>query len=235
MSGKQTIMLLEHHQNPRDDVVTNWIRSSEFEFQVVNPFLGDPLPKTPSDYHGCVVYGGEHNLTEISTYPFLTDELKWIEQCIEHDLPLLGICLGGQMIAQCLGGDVDYHPDGLCEFGYYEVTPTAEGDDFMESSMHVVQAHYQGFTIPSSCVRLATGQNFRNQAFSYGENTFGVQFHPEIHPGIFKRWQVADWAMHDKKGAQPVPEQTEMMNRHGDKQTEWFESFLADLFLNRQP
>ena len=184
---KQKILLIDHHDNPRDDLATSHLTQMGYEIELCYPFRGDKLPKSNDSFCGAVIYGGEQNVTELETYAFLKDEIKWIRSAVEEDFPTIGICLGAQLIAHVLGAEVGYHKDGLYEFGYYEITPTNNGQTYFPQSMFVTQAHYQHYTLPEGAVLLATGKTFPNQAYQYGSNIFGLQFHPEITAEILIR------------------------------------------------
>ena len=232
MSINKKIILLEHHDNPRDDLATTHLANLGFELDVVCPFQGQLLPEVDHSIHGVVVYGGEHNVTEMEIYPFLRDEAKWIRQVIETEIPVLGICLGAQLIAHALGAKVELNEEGLCEFGYYRIEPTTDADHWFDEPMYVAQAHYQQFELPKGAVLLATGENFVNQAFRFKDKVFGFQFHPEVTSSIFQRWQNSDWAYFDKKGAQTREEQCAIMDDADKIQADWFREFLEKLFIN---
>ncbi|MXZ80917.1 MAG: glutamine amidotransferase [Gammaproteobacteria bacterium] len=228
--SEKTILLLEHHDNPRDDLATVLLKEAGFRLELCCPFLGAPLPESNEHLHGAVIYGGEPNVTEIDRYPFLGDELDWIENAISDGFPLVGICLGAQLIAHALGARVSYHEKGLCEFGYYPITPTAQGREIFPDPMHVVQAHLQYFDLPEDAVLLATGDTFANQAYRYGQNVYGLQFHPEISADIFRRWQNAEWAFYGLPGAQTRDEQDAILPHADPVQGRWFHGFLRDVF-----
>ncbi len=235
-----TILLIEHHDNPRDDLAATHLADCGFEIQLIAPFQGDCLPRLDEGYDqlsgekiaGIVIYGGSQNLTELDKYAYLRDEIRWLEQAFSTDIPILGICLGAQMIAHCLGGCVDYHPQGLCQFGYYPITPTAAGMEYLNQPMLVTQAHFQQFTLPKDATLLATGDDFPNQAFRYRKHIFGLQFHAEVSATIFNRWQTAPWSneFYATQGAQCVDQQNRVMAAASAIQGAWFKRFLNTLF-----
>ena len=256
MPQKNRIILIDHHDNPPDDRASLHLAARGFRLDWRRPVNGDELAdlyvddsddvlslltcgilsfgsgdEIADDIAGCIIYGGSQNVDEAEKYPFLRDEIAWIRACHAQRIPLLGICLGAQLIAHALGGEVAPMPDGRCEFGYYPVTPTPTGADFMAREMVLTQAHFQRFTPPPDAVLLATGDAGDAQAFRLGKTTYATQFHPEVTRQILQRWQDSDWAFFDSPGAQPREKQTQLATEHDAKQHEWFIKFLDKLFV----
>ena len=178
-----------------------------------------------------MIYGGGQNVGEQDRYPFLTEELRWIEGCLSRDIPTLGLCLGGQMMAHVLGAGVFRRKPPECEFGCYPLSPTEAGQGWIPNGFHGTEAHYEEFDIPAGATHLASSERFPNQAFRYGDKHYGLQFHPEIDRHIFYRWQRADWAMYRVRGSQDPTEQTRLLSLHDEMQGKWFRGFLEELFL----
>lgn len=235
---KNRIILIDHHDNPPDDRVTSHLAARGFAVDLRRPVNGDALPAAPGDdVAGSVLFGGVQNVDEMHKYPFLRDEADWIRACHARGVPLLGICLGGQLVAHALGGIVAPLAGGGCEFGYYRITPTAAGRAWMPQPLVAAQARFYGFTPPPGATLLATGERGRGddaQAFCCGA-TFGVQFHPEVTRAIFRRWQDADWAPFATPGAQTRDEQDALAAQHDAAQGEWFAAFLDRLFARPAP
>lgn len=226
------IILIDHHDNPGDDRVAIHLDKVGFELDLRCPFKGDTLPDIDDGTVGAVIYGGAQSIGDMESLPFLKDEMNWVRSAIDIDLPLLGICLGAQLIAHTLGAKVSPHRRRLCEFGYYEICPTENAGDWFSGKMLVTQAHYEQFELPDGAVLLATGKTFPNQAFRYQNNIFALQFHPEVTACIFKRWQNSDWAFFNEAGAQTREEQDAAI-RHADPiQEKWFHHFLDKLFAS---
>ena len=109
---------------------------------------------------------------------------------LKEEKPFLGVCLGAQMLAKQLGATVGPHADGTVEIGYYPLRPTPEGAGLGPWPEHVYHWHREGLTLPAGAARLATGETFENQAFRYGRNAYGIQFHPEVTRLVMHRWAV---------------------------------------------
>jgi GMP synthase (glutamine-hydrolysing) len=224
------LVLVRHGDDPPDDRVVSFAVQAGFEPVFMRPFNGDRLGDPGPDVAGSVVYGGPYNVFEEDRHPFLRDEAAWIRACMARGIPLLGICQGAQQIARVLGAHVGPPDSGVHEFGYYPISPTAEGRDFLPQTLHMVQAHFHTFDIPQGAVRLAGSPLYPNQAFRHGERTYGVQFHPECTIEGFRRWQATPWAAYGKPGAQTKAEQDRLMAEHDAAQADWFYGFLARLF-----
>jgi GMP synthase (glutamine-hydrolysing) len=225
------LVLIRHHEPPDDDRVQAFAMAKGLIPSGYRPYLGDALPDLTPDIAGVVVFGGRQSAADFDSYPYLADEMAFIRKVMAADLPLLGICLGAQLIIRALGGQVGPLNGDLHEFGYYPVTPTPEGRDFLPRTLHVTEAHYHTFTVPNGVTLLASGENYANQAFRFGEKVYGVQFHPECTAEIFRRWQVSEHAAYGKPGAQSRDEQNRLMAEHDAAQGIWFNAFMSDLFL----
>jgi GMP synthase (glutamine-hydrolysing) len=144
-----------------------------------------------SRYNGLVVLGGPMNVDDCKRYHHLSVEVELIQQAIDQGLPVLGICLGAQLIAKALGAPV--HANGGKEIGWADVSPTpeAKGDqlflDFGEGEK-IFQWHSDTFELPAGAVQLATSQTCLHQAFRYGTNVYGLQFHLEVDEPLIERW-----------------------------------------------
>jgi GMP synthase (glutamine-hydrolysing) len=224
------VVLIRHGDDPDDDRVVTFFRSRAVAAEIVKPFKGEALPDVDETVIGSVVYGGGFNVFDEDKHPFLNDEARWIRQCIAADVPLLGICQGAQQIARVLGADVGPKTGEPTEFGYYEIAPTESGRAVFPASLFVAQSHFHEFQIPPGAEHLAGSELFGNQAFRYGDKVFGFQFHAEVTPQGFRRWQEAPWARYGKPGAQTRDDQDRLMAAHDQAQHDWFMGFLDRLF-----
>ncbi len=229
--GKR-ILLIEHHPEPRDDRASAHLAELGFELDWRHPWNGDDLETSLDDLAGSVIYGGAQNVDQQNQYPYLATEMRWIDRCLENDIPLLGLCLGGQLIAHTLGAKVGPHEAGLHEFGYYPIRPVDTTEHFLSGELHVMQCHYHGFELPEGARLLAEGNSYSypNQAFAFGENAYGLQFHPECTLTTLQRWQTSDWAPWGRPGAQTKEQQDTLATLHDGPMRDWFLKFLEKLF-----
>ena len=139
-------------------------------------------------YDAAVVFGGAMSARDVDEHAFLREETEWIGAQLAADAPLLGVCLGAQIMARVLGARVFAHPDDLCEVGYHPLYPARPDCPLFPSPLHVFHWHREGFDLPPGAELLARGVIFENQAFSVGTRAFAVQFHPEMTAVTHERW-----------------------------------------------
>jgi GMP synthase (glutamine-hydrolysing) len=140
-----------------------------------------------------IVLGGPIGVYETDDYPFLASEISLIEYRLSRDLPTVGICLGSQLMAKALGGRVFKGP--IKEIGWGTVDLTEDGRSSCLKALqddHAVVLHWHGdtFDLPRDATRLASNENYENQAFAYGRNALAFQFHLEADPRQLEEWYV---------------------------------------------
>jgi GMP synthase-like glutamine amidotransferase len=150
-----------------------------------------PREFRPGQWSGLVVLGGPMNVDDVAHYPYLADEVGWIREAVASRLPVLGICLGSQLLAKAL--DVRVYPNHVKEIGWYTVDWTAgAADDALftgcAASPYVFQWHGDTFDLPEGAILLATSPRCRNQAFRFGPCAYGLQFHIEVTSAVIAEW-----------------------------------------------
>ena len=142
-------------------------------------------------YDGLIVLGGPMNVEEQASRSHLRTELGVIEQALKQDKPILGICLGAQLLAHALGAAVVRNRQP--EIGWYELEANQHGrtDDMISglgARLPVFQWHSRTFAIAHGASHLARTETCENQAFRYGNNAYGLQFHLEMDQALIERW-----------------------------------------------
>lgn len=158
-----------------------------------------PQRSTPpqGQYDGLIVLGGPMNACEDETFPHLGQVTELIRQFHRQGKPVLGICLGAQLIARAFGGRV--YQNDVPELGFTPLFPaeTAEEpwlQDYLPG-MPMMQWHFDTFDLPPDATLLLTNSVCKNQAFKIGSHTYALQFHPEVTPEIVMNWIAfkTDW------------------------------------------
>lgn len=170
------------------------LRNSGFRIRYVNFGRKNYMMPEIENYDGLIVLGGHMNVDQVDDYPNLMLENAAIKKAIDFNMPVLGICLGSQLLAKALGADV--YKNKSKEIGWYDVRVTDEGKkdpliSKFNNTEKLFQWHGDTFDIPDGAVRLVTSENCLNQAFRYGDNVYGFQFHLEVDEAMIKRWLVA--------------------------------------------
>ncbi|HEY5226445.1 MAG TPA: glutamine amidotransferase [Methylovirgula sp.] len=224
-SRRVAVILHQEHSTPGR--LGRFLRAQGFDLDVRRPRYGDPLPESLSEHAGAIIFGGPMSANDEEDW--LRREIDWIKVPLKENKPLLGICLGAQMLARHLGCCVSPHPQGRVEIGYYPIVPTQAGNGLCASPFpeKVYQWHGEGFDLPSGATLLASGEDFEAQAFSYGPSAYGFQFHPEVTYAMMCRWTVQSAERMALPGAQPRHLHFEGWYQHDAPIARWTSAFLA--------
>ena len=180
------ILIILHQETSIPGRVGTMLEKRGFRLDIKRPRFGDQLPHRMEDHAGAVIFGGPMSANDPDA--FIKREIDWISVPLKEQKPFLGICLGGQMLAKQLGASVKAHPKEQVEIGYYPIHATEVGKTMMTWPSRVYQWHREGFDLPKQAELLATGHDFPNQAYRYGPNAYGIQFHPEVTLRMMMRW-----------------------------------------------
>jgi GMP synthase-like glutamine amidotransferase len=166
---------------PFEDLGNIWIWASDKGHSITSTklYLDEKLPSVDSS-DWLIVMGGPMNVYDETKYPWLVKEKKFIGETIDSGKFVLGICLGGQLVADVLGGKV--RRNNHKEIGWFHVMKTAEGSRYFKSFPGEFMAfHWHGdtFDVPPGAARLAESEGCVNQAFEYDKNVLALQFHLE--------------------------------------------------------
>lgn len=185
------LLVCQHVAHEILGILDPLLREAGFRIRYVNFGRQPDARPDMQRYHGLVVLGGPMNCDQSERYPHLATEVELVQAAIGAGKPVLGICLGSQIIARALGARVTRNP--VKEIGWYDLTPTDAGRkdplfSHLADSQQIFQWHGDTFEIPEHAVRLAGSPGCRNQAFRYGDNVYGLQFHLEVDQPMIERW-----------------------------------------------
>jgi GMP synthase (glutamine-hydrolysing) len=202
----------------------------------VKPLAGQALPDH-DEVAGAVVMGGPMNVDDVERHPELGAERKWLAEALQRGMPLLGICLGAQLLARALGAEV--RAGERPELGYAPVEVLDAADPILGAlapSTTVLHWHGDVFDLPAGATHLARSAQTECQAFRHG-NAWGILFHPEADLALLEAWLAvpemvteAHQALGDE-GAAALPAQAEAAEQVLIERTtpglEAFASFMA--------
>lgn len=221
---KNKILIVLHQDTSTPGRVGLMLEKRGFELDIRRPRYGDPLPEAMDDHAGAVIFGGPMSANDSDD--FIKKEIDWISVPLRDNAPYLGICLGAQMMAKQLGGEVAAHPDETVEIGYYPISPTEAGAALGGWPGHVYQWHSEGFGLPSGAVQLARGAVFDNQAMRYGDKAYGIQFHPEVTLEMMERWTTKAFEKLELPGAQAREMHFDGWHQYDQSVDHWLGLFL---------
>ena len=178
-----TALILQHGNSGPPGVLGDWAAARGIELEIHHAQSGAALPALNRQAFVASL-GSPHNPADVHV-PEVAAELAYVEQAIARDIPVLGLCFGGQMLAKALGGEIEKAPQP--ELGWHTVDSLAP--DVVPPGPWL-QWHYDRFTVPPGAELLATSAA-GPQAFIHGRH-LGVQFHPESTIEIVRRWARSD-------------------------------------------
>tara|TARA_R110002012_G_scaffold123081_2_gene273384 strand:+ start:440 stop:1183 length:744 start_codon:yes stop_codon:yes gene_type:complete len=201
-SEAMRVLVIENYSGTDVGEMAGTFAERDVVLDIVQAFDGTPLPAGPDTHDGMIVLGGEQNALDDSGSPYFPALLELMRAFDAARRPVLGICLGAQLLARAHGGG-NIVGQAL-EFGYVPVTPTAAGlEDPLASSLDpdvpIFEWHSDTFTLPPGAIHLATSAAYENQAYSVGTVSYGTQFHFEVGHTLAKRWSTAHSGYLDAK------------------------------------
>jgi GMP synthase-like glutamine amidotransferase len=198
-------LVLEHGADAPPGLLADWAAERGIGLDVRR--AGDPLPELNGQAF-VVSLGSDHNPNDTHV-PMVAAELAFLQEAVRRDVPVLGLCFGGQMLAKVLGGSVERAP--AAEIGWHEVQTTAPE---LIPPGPWLQWHYDRFTLPPGAEQLASSPA-AVQAFTHGRH-LGVQFHPESTIEIVRGWARADEQRLGAIGIEDGEARLELGRRHAD-------------------
>ena len=161
------------------------------DYRVLRLFDGEMPAEEWEQIKALIILGGPMSVNEENEFPFLRWEKRIIRAAIDETVPMLGICLGAQLIAAELGARV-FH-GSVKEIGWSPISITPHGQvdsllGYLPENATVFQWHGDGFDLPPGAIRLASSAHYGTQAFRLDKTIYGLQFHLEVTPPMILRW-----------------------------------------------
>lgn len=194
-----SILIIKNFITEGPGTIEDFLRKEDIPFSIVELGSGEIVPPLEI-FNTLVVMGGPMGVYEMDKYPQLMIASRIVREAINRGMSVLGICLGSQILAYCLGSEV--YPGPAKEIGWFHIELTGGGlkDPFMRKlAIHprvgdfwrkfkVFHWHGDTFDLPLGTVLLASSELYKNQAFRYGNNVYGFQFHIEVRKDMLLEW-----------------------------------------------
>ena len=206
MAGPR-VLVVEHEESCPPHLVGRWLIEAGCTLEVCRPYAGDALPALTA-YDGVLVLGGEMGADDDDTVPWLAPLKDAIRAAVAAGTPLLGICLGHQLVAVALGGEVAPNPRGQA-VGLTDVrwTEAAAEDDWVGTRTgDEVAVHWNNDVVtrlPDGAVVLAHSPGGEVQVVRFAPRAWGIQAHPEVDADIVRHWAVTERDEHVSLGRDP--------------------------------
>lgn len=187
----EDVLVFQHEPEEGLGTFAHILEEQKVGFHYIYLFRDEIPTESWDEVRALIVLGGSMGVYEEEKYPFLKWEKSIIRTAVKNGIPLLGICLGAQLIASATGAQV--YQGNFQEIGWYPISMTLEGEmdpllGHVPNQAIVFQWHGDSFDLPKGAHRLASSVYYPNQAFRMGKNVYGLQFHLEITPSVVERW-----------------------------------------------
>jgi len=188
------ILVIQNDETDPPHLVGRWLEEVGYQLRLIRADLGEMVPRTvPDDATALLVLGGHMGALDDHVAPWLADERALLSDAVSRDIPILGICLGAQLLAIAAGGVVSRAASG--EIGVFSMEPTREAasDPIFDipAGTYAMQWHEDEVSVlPQNAIRLASSERCANQIFAIGSASYGVQFHPEADLSIVQAWEA---------------------------------------------
>lgn len=201
------MLVVQHEEDDPIHLMGEWMQGVEID--VCRAYSGDRVPESVDEVDGLVVMGGAMGAHDDQKAPWLPAVRELIRTAADHEVPTLGICLGHQLCAVALGGDIEVNPNGR-QLGLLDVgwSADAEDDELLGGLTTPRRAmHWNDDVVavlPNGARRLATASGGEVQAVRYAPTVWGIQWHPEVDDDV-----VAHWA---NDGSLAEPEKAQVLD-----------------------
>lgn len=192
MSSPRAVVL-RHVPFEGPGAIGEWLIARGYALDTVHLYNDDPLP-APDQLDWLVVMGGPMGVNDRDSVPFMAREIAFLKQALQQDYPVVGICLGAQLLAHCLGAPVRYQ--GFGEIGWYPVSAASDHPlaQLFADAPCVLHWHGDTFALPDQATPLLQSAACANQGFLWQNRVLALQCHPEATPASLARLCDAEGA-----------------------------------------
>ena len=185
----QPILIFRFSQTEGPGYLAHFLDRERFPWAQRNVDAGDDVPPSINGYAGLILMGGPMSVND--DLPWIPKVLELIRQAVAQDIPVLGHCLGGQLMSRALGGTVTRNPAKEIGWGTVRRAGDAAGEDWLAglpAEIEVFQWHGETFSLPAGARHLLCGDYCENQAFVLNGRHLGLQCHVEMTESMIRAW-----------------------------------------------
>jgi GMP synthase (glutamine-hydrolysing) len=187
------IAVVENMEKTHLGTLGRALEEANAEVDLFRPWRDGALPSEIDDHDGLIVLGGKQSAVDDAAYPYLPALARVMRRFGDADKSVLGVCLGGQLLARAYGGENILGSAREFAWTPLDVTPEGAADPLFRglgARFESFQWHVDTFTLPGEAVRLVSGSTVANQCFRIGRAAYGVQFHFEASVDVVEAWLV---------------------------------------------
>ena len=185
-----TILFIQNYATDPPHLVGRWLMELGFAIEIIRAYDGETIPSDlPPRVKGVIALGGAMGALDDHLHPWLATERVLLKKLVSEDVPVIGICLGAQLLGAALGGEISRLRDN--EIGIYEITQVAE-DSIMSVGVSALTTQWHEdyvSVLPQGATLIASSDNCPTQIYRVGELTYGLQCHPEADASIVSLWE----------------------------------------------
>lgn len=206
MTGtRRTVLVIEHTEGDGPGHFGEWLAARGRPMTLVRVHAGDTVPREIGDHAGLCVLGGPMSANDVHL-AHIRDALVLVRDALDRRVPMIGHCLGGQLLAKTLGATIGASPKP--EIGWHSIQIAGDASAHRwfgdTRSATVMQWHYEAFTLPSGALPLAANASCPHQAFEWDGIHLGMQFHPEADEAKIAGWVAKDRAEAESMAGVPT-------------------------------
>ena len=185
------VLVIQNNPQTTVSLVGDYLVAAGATLATILPHNGDPVPKSPQGYDAAIILGGPQHAGDDANYPAFPPMLDLLRGFHEQAKPLLGLCLGSQLLARAFGEKVRRNEEFEVGYPQIEITEEGKADPLLAGlapRQRILQWHEDTFDMPKGAVHLMQGDVCRNQGFRFGDTAYAFQCHFEVSETLAKTW-----------------------------------------------
>jgi len=222
------VAIFRHSNTEGPGYFATFLDSRRIPWRLVKVDAGEQVPADPREFSGLAFMGGPMSVND--GLPWIPRVLGLVNKAVDADIPVLGHCLGGQLVAKALGGKVTRNAVKEIGWGAVAVEDNAPARDWFGATREFSGFHWHGetFTVPPKATKIAASPYCANQAFALGKH-LGMQCHVEMTPGLVRAW-CKDWEKERVGKLGPSVQTPEQMFERLDERVRSLNEIAAHLY-----